>query len=422
MPFRSPAMRIAILLWVALAATPAGAREFADAAGRRVLVPDRVARVMAADRAAAVLVYVLAPQRLIGWPAPLTPQQRAYLPAKYARLPVTGELAGVRPTADAATVRRLAPDLIVDSGPISPERIALADRIQQASGVPYVLFDERFQHIPDTLRDAAAMMNLAEGEKAIHGQRYLRAYGANLAGVGERAEDLANYSAQAIADLRGRLLISSPVNRPTVYYGVGFDGLETGLAGSPRTAAIDEAGAFNVAARLGAGDGTRVTPAQLVAWNPDVILARTRSFYDALRRSPEYGGLKAVQNKRVYLVPSAPFGWIDDPPGINRLIGLYWLSSVLYTGLYQEDMASRVVEFYDKFYGFKPNEAQTAVLLRDAEPPGPKRAPAAAASLLGPMRPQPPIGSVPQPSVPPSLGVPPGRGIPNPIGVPGSLR
>jgi hypothetical protein len=31
-------------------------------------------------------------------------------------------------------------------------------------------------------------------------------------------------------------------------------------------------------------------------------------------------------------LPQAPFGWIDEPPGINRLLGIQWLAATLYPG------------------------------------------------------------------------------------------
>src|SRR6202043_783697 len=116
----------------------------------------------------------------------------------------------------------------------------------------------------------------------------------------------------------------------------GPTGLETGLPGSPAAAVIDEAGAINVAAPLGRGERVMITGHQLLAWNPDIIIAEERSFYEALHRDPAWRNLAAVRNKKIYLEPSQPFGWIDDPPGINRLIGLYWLSVVLYPSDTQE--------------------------------------------------------------------------------------
>ena len=98
MPFRLPYARIAFL-FLALFAVSGRAADFVDSAERYVAIPDRIGRVMAADQSAAVLVFVLAPEKLVGWSRPLTREQRAYLPAKFARLPSTGQLSGPTPTA-----------------------------------------------------------------------------------------------------------------------------------------------------------------------------------------------------------------------------------------------------------------------------------------------------------------------------------
>ena len=167
--------------------------------------------------------------------------------------------------------------------------------------------------------------------------------------------------------LRGRLLIAPATERPLVYYGRGPDGLETGLAGSQVMADIDQAGVINVAARLGGGELTRVTRDQVFEWDPAIIIAQQRSFYDALLRSTAWRGLIAVASKRVYLAPADPFGWIDDPPGVNRIIGLYWLTALFYPDQYQEDLRTNARDFYDKFYGIKLTDRQLEALVRPAE-------------------------------------------------------
>ena len=63
----------------------------------------------------------------------------------------------------------------------------------------------------------------------------------------------------------------------------------------------------------------------MLAWNPDVVVTIDRTFYANVRRDPLWRGLEAVRAGRVYLSPNVPFGWIDFPPSINRLIGLRWL-------------------------------------------------------------------------------------------------
>src|SRR6516164_7207681 len=140
MPLRSPTAQI-VALCLALFAVPARAADFVDSAERYVVIPDRVGRVMAADQSAAVLVFVLAPEKLAGWSRPLTREQRAYIPAKLARLPVTGEFGGPALAAAVDGVARLRPDLIIDTGAVTPEAAARADAIQQQTGIPYILLD-----------------------------------------------------------------------------------------------------------------------------------------------------------------------------------------------------------------------------------------------------------------------------------------
>src|SRR6516164_2377093 len=385
MSFRSPAVWI-VFLFVTVFAMPGRAADFVDSAERYVVLPDRIGRVMAADQSAAVLVFVLAPEKLVGWSRPLSREQRAYLPAKFARLPVAGQLNGPTPTAATDAAVRLRPDLIIDTGIVSPEAAARADAIQQQTGIPYILLDGSIQRIPDTLVTVGAML-----------------------GAAERGQDLATYARRAIDGLRGRLLITESTSRPLVYYGRGADGLETGLAEAEAMAAIDQAGVINVAARLGSGQLTRATREQIFQWNPAIIIAEQRSFYNALQRDRRWHGLTAVAQKRVYLAPAEPFGWIDDPPGVNRIIGLPWLTALFYPDVYQEDLRSNVREFYDNFYRIKLTDRQLETLVRPAEARTGETGGALNVPILG-------AEPVPLPGGPPSgpMPRPPGRGGANP--------
>jgi iron complex transport system substrate-binding protein len=99
---------------------------------------------------------------------------------------------------------------------------------------------------------------------------------------------------------------------------------------------------------------------------PEVIIVQDPGFYQIVQRSPAWRSLAAVRNKKVFLEPSSPFGWIDDPPGVNRLIGLYWLSQVFYPGDSQDDLRSLMQDFYDKFYGIKLTDKQIEAIAKTA--------------------------------------------------------
>ena len=54
----------------------AQAREFLDDAGRAVAVPARIARVFASGPPASVLVFAVAPDKLLGWTTPFRDAER----------------------------------------------------------------------------------------------------------------------------------------------------------------------------------------------------------------------------------------------------------------------------------------------------------------------------------------------------------
>jgi iron complex transport system substrate-binding protein len=393
MPFRLSAASVAILLAALFTLPAANAGLFIDSAGRRVILPNTIERIMPAGPASAVFIYVIVPDKLIGWSAPLTRAQRALLPSKYARLPVTGELGGAYPTATAADVLRLHPDLIIGYGVISPPTIALANRIQQQTHIPYILLDDSLQVMPAIVRQLSPI--LGAGNRGLN--------------VGTYAPlNVGTYIFQAVDILRGQLLISSADDRPRVYYGRGPDGLETPLPGSPSASNIEQMGVINVAGALGRGAIVPVTREQILAWNPQIIIAQQRSFYNALLHNRQWRDLAAVRSKKVYLAPADPFGWIDDPPGLNRAIGLYWLSSLFYPDIYQQDLRTIAREFYQLFYGVQLNDRQLNALL------GPAENPAAASKAVANV---PIFGAEPTPL--PNTGAPGAGMAPPPAGPPG---
>jgi iron complex transport system substrate-binding protein len=53
-----------------------------------------------------------------------------------------------------------------------------------------------------------------------------------------------------------------------------------------------------------------------------------------------------------------PFGWVDFPPCVNRLIGLWWLAKILYPERFPEDLHELTRDFYRRFYHVMPTDAQ----------------------------------------------------------------
>jgi iron complex transport system substrate-binding protein len=112
-------------------------RTLIDSVGRRVVVPDRVARVMTAGPPASILLYALAPEAMVGWVPPPVKAKPFLLPA-VRDLPASGRLTGRGgDTPDTERIAALRPDLIVDFGSVGTSYVALAEKVQAATRVPY---------------------------------------------------------------------------------------------------------------------------------------------------------------------------------------------------------------------------------------------------------------------------------------------
>jgi len=315
-------------------------RVFTDGAGRKVEAPAKVERIYAAGPPASILVFAIAPGKLIGWTSAWREAERPFIAKRYADLPTLGRLTGRGNTANVEVVMQARPDLIIDYGTVSPTLSSLADRVQEQTGIPYLLLDGDFGRMPDAIRQIGAVA----GEEA-------------------RAEALARYAEQTVTDISRRVAKVPPGRRPRVYYGRGPQGLNTGLAGSISAEFIEQLGAVNVAAELGRGGLVQISVEQVLRWNPDVVMTIDSNFYALARDHPLWRELPAIKAGRIYLAPNVPFGWIDFPPSINRLIGLRWLARILYPDAFPEDLRPIVRDFYTRCYHQTPSEAQLDQLL-----------------------------------------------------------
>jgi iron complex transport system substrate-binding protein len=260
-------------------------------------------------------------------------------------LPELGRLTGRGDTANVETVLRTSPDLIFDYGTVNPTYASLADRVQAQTGVPALLIDGGFEKIPAAYRTLGAVL-----------------------GEAERAAALAAYAERVLAEAHGLAAGVPADHRPRVYYARGPDGLDTALPGSINGELIDRLGAVNVAGGAGQGNLAKVSPEQVLAWDPEIIVTNDRSFRDGVGRDPRWRGIRAVADGRVYKAPDLPFGWFDQPPSVNRLIGLPWLAHLLYPDRATGDIRDRTREFYRLFYRVELTDDQLDRLLADAVP------------------------------------------------------
>ena len=317
---------------------------FRDDGGRDVALPAKVEKVWPAGPPAEALLYILAPEKLMGWTHNISDGAKAFMPERAASLPVIGRLTGRGNTTSLETVVKAAPDLVLDVGTIGPTYVSLADKVQDQTHIPYVL-------IGGALADTPALLRKAGG----------------VVGATQRAEALARYAEATLAAIKQRIATVPEAQRPKAYMARGPKGLTTDVQGSINAEALDLLGAQNVVpAGQSAGNLAEVSLEQVLAWQPDVIVAIDHNFAQSVASDPAWQGVKAVREKHVYLEPAYPFGWVDEPPGVNRIIGLRWLAKLLYPQLFPEDLRAETKRFYELFYHQAPSDAQLDQLLGQA--------------------------------------------------------
>jgi iron complex transport system substrate-binding protein len=247
--------------------------------------------------------------------------------------PEVGRITGRGNTANLETVLALKPDLILDVGSTSATFISLADRVQEQTNIPYALLDGRFDAIAKTYRSLGELIGRAED-----------------------AGKLARYTEDTLKTILGRIDSVATNARPRVYYARGPKGLATGLGGSINVETI-ELISRNVAGET-PGGLANVSIEQILVWNPDVIVTIDQEFAETVRNDPSWASVKAVRDNRVHLSPKMPFGWVDFPPSVNRLMGLWWLAKILYPERFSEDLRALTRDFYSRFYHVTPTATQ----------------------------------------------------------------
>ena len=322
-------------------------REITDMAGRKVTVPtaENIESVFSAGPVAAIFLYMVVPDKLLGWNYELNDVEKSIILDKYQDLPNFGMGDAVNYEAVIAAN----PTIAINSGKINDAMVSDCDALSESLGIPVVAVDNELNNSAEAFR-----------------------FMGELLGVEDHAEELAQYAEQVFTDIN--VLSDIPEEKKvSVYFGNGEDSLETAPRGSQHAQILDAINAVNVA-DLELGDGSRVqiSAEQLLAWDPDVIVVNGEpkadksgsSAAEDILSNPDYALLKAVQDQKVYGTPNAPFSWVDRPAGPNRLIGMRWFSALIYPEYIKCDINEEIHKFFDLFYHVDLSDEQLENVLK----------------------------------------------------------
>jgi iron complex transport system substrate-binding protein len=318
-------------------------RVIVDMYGRRITVPDPINRVLCTGPVEAELVYLIAPDKLAGLAAafdgnpPLVPDQ-------YANLPVIGAWYGAQ-VGNYETFMKDNPDIILEG-----KLENLPERQQKFGSIPVVGDD-------------------TGSDLLLNFQKCITFIG-DLLDAQESAAKLNAYYAQAMQYVTGIVSQIPASDRVRVYYAEGLDGLNTDPIGSFHNNLIDFCGGVNVAVNIPMIPGygmSQVSLENILLWDPDMIIlgrATPAGLYQTIMTDAEWGKLKAVEDKRVYVRPDNPLSVFDGPPGPCQILGMYWMIHTLYPDKTRDlDLNARFKEFYSDFLHYDLTDDEVSYLL-----------------------------------------------------------
>ncbi len=309
-----------------------GTVKITDMLGRMVYVPAQINTTIATSPPITDLIYMLAPDKLGAWNSNLTADEAKYTPSKYQNLPVIGGWYSTYQGNPEDFIAQNPSVIIYDSGMMGNSTPSIDSMQQMMGSIPVV--------------DIASSTDALNYTPSIE-------YTGKLLGATTNANNLVNFYNNVLDTVNATVSTIPQNQKVTVYYAEGDAGLQTDPNGSAHSQLINICGGINVAqVPLKQGNGmSNVNMEQVLQWNPDVIITDDQTFFNNVYSNSSWQDIKAVQDHRVYLTPTAPLGWFDRPPGVNTIIGIPWTAKVLYPDKFSYlNMTSLTEQFYSEFY------------------------------------------------------------------------
>ena len=313
-------------------------RVFTDSCGREVTVPADIQKIAVSGPLAQMVVFAIAPEKMVGVANAWDESAKAYFDAKYLELPLLGQLYGGKGELNLETLLAAEPDVVIDVGEPKDSMAEDLDALQEQTGIPFVHIDAYLASMDDTyamLGDLLAMPNEAQG--------------------------LADYCRYAYDKVKA---IADSVEKVNLLYVTGEEGLNVIARGSYHAEVIDML-CNNLAVvdePSSKGTGNEVDMEQILNWNPDAVIFAPGSIYSTVADNENWQTIPAIRDGRYYEVPMGPYNWMGFPPSVQRILGMQWMAKVLYPDAADYDMYETTQTYFQLFYHCDLTAEQYAAL------------------------------------------------------------
>lgn len=317
--------------------------QFTDDAGRTVALPEEITRIAPSGALAQMVLLAIAPELLVGIASRWSEASRDYIPQACLELPYLGQLYN---SAD-LNVEQLAltdPQLIIDIGEPKASVGEDLDGLQKQTGIPAVFISATLETMPQTYRTLGKLL-----------------------GREQRGEMLAQFC-EKVYNRTEKIMEHVGSQKVRALYVLGPKGLNV-LAKDAYHAELLDMLTDNVAVvenPVGKGTGNEVSMEQISLWNPDFVLFAPDSIYSTVEDMDAWREIAAIGKHAYVRVPEGPYNWMGNPPGVQRYLGMIWLTKLLYPEYCDYDMRSEVLEYYRLFYGCELTQQQYENLINHA--------------------------------------------------------
>lgn len=318
---------------------------FTDSLGREVEVPVSIERVATTSNTGQQVLLTMAPDKMVGLAQTLSAGEAKYMGEYLNELPVFGSMYNAKGDLNKEALAAADPQVIIDTGERKQGIEEDLEALQNQLGIPVVFVETKL----DGYGDAYRML----GE---------------LLGMQERGEELGAYCDSAYSEVETVMAGIPEDQRVRFAYLVGDAGLSAIAKGSFQGQVVDMC-TNNVAVVENAsskGSGNEVSLEQIAVWDPDMIVFGKDSIYDSVADMAAWQHISAIANDNYYEVPSEPYVWLNNPPTVNQILGLQWLSRLCYPDQFSTDIQQVVTDYYKTFYGYELTDAEYAELTAKA--------------------------------------------------------
>jgi iron complex transport system substrate-binding protein len=318
---------------------------FTDSVGRQVEVPVEINRIAVSGPLAQIVLFALAPDKLVGIATEWTKEAEQYLDPVYYQLPVLGQLYGGKGEMNLEELLHESPQLVIDVG--EPKKTIVEDlaKLQEQTGLPFVHVTATINTMADAFRTLGKLLHMEdEAEKlALYCEEILSRTNTILDTIGENGKANLLYCLGA----EGQNVIAK-----NSYHAEIIDLLSNNLA------VVDDPSAK--------GTGNEVDMEQILMWNPDVILFDPDSIYETVKEKEGWQQVKAIQDGKYYEVPFGPYNWMGFPPSAQRFLGMIWMAQLLYPDVANYDLYTEIARYYQLFYHCDLTEEQFKTLVANS--------------------------------------------------------